>query len=162
VDLTWQNVFQTENKSDVEAFCRSAGIEAEWLDKNRLRTRQVCQAVAKHPRTGDMVWFNQAHLFHISSLKPEIRESLLSVFGERDLPRNAYYGDGTAIEDSVLDEIREAYRAEQVIFPWSQGDLLMLDNMLTAHGRSPFVCRTSKSTGRYGRTILSRDRMTAR
>ncbi|MBA3712217.1 MAG: amino acid adenylation domain-containing protein [Pyrinomonadaceae bacterium] len=139
LDLSWQNVFQTENKSDVEEFCRKAGIEFEWTSNNRLRTRQLCQAVATHPKVGEMVWFNQAHLFHISSLEADIRESLLSSFRAEDLPRNAYYGDGSQIEDDVLDEIRDVYRQEQVVFPWQEGDILMLDNMLMAHGRAPFV-----------------------
>ncbi len=118
IDLKWENVFQTTEKSEVEKYCRNAGIEFEWKEGNRLRTRQVCQAIATHPKTGDKVWFNQAHLFHISSLESEVRQSLLSTFKEEDLPRNAYYGDGSAIETSVLDEIRALYQQESVIFPW--------------------------------------------
>lgn len=139
LDLTWQQAFQTERRSEVEIYCRSAGIEFEWIEKDRLRTHQTCQAAAKHPETGEMVWFNQAHLFHVSNLKPEIRESLLSLFKEESLPRNAYYGDGAPIETAVLDEIREIYEKEAVIFPWREGDILMLDNMLAAHGRMPYV-----------------------
>jgi alpha-ketoglutarate-dependent taurine dioxygenase len=85
-----------------------------------------------------MVWFNQAHLFHISNLEPAVAESLLSIIKEEELPRNAYYGDGSPIETSVLDSIRDAYSRATVSFPWQQGDILMLDNMLTAHGRTPF------------------------
>ncbi|MEH2067462.1 MAG: TauD/TfdA family dioxygenase [Nostoc sp.] len=138
LDLSWQNVFQTTNKLEVENYCRQSGIEFEW-SSNHLRTRQVCQAVAKHPSTKEMVWFNQAHLFHVSSFKPEIREALLSFYKEDELPRNAYYGDGSPIESSVLDEIREIYQQETVTFSWQEGDILLLDNMLAAHGRMPFV-----------------------
>jgi alpha-ketoglutarate-dependent taurine dioxygenase len=138
LDLPWQSVFQTESKAEVENYCRRAGIHFEWKDGNRLRTRQVCQAVAHHPKTGEAVWFNQAHLFHVSSLQRAARELLLSTFNEEDLPRNAYYGDGSPIESSVLDEIRQAYEKEAVIFPWRDGDILVLDNMLVAHGRAPF------------------------
>jgi len=139
LDLQWENVFQTTDKLEVEAYCRQSGIDFEWKDGNRLSTRQVCQAVATHPKTGDDVWFNQAHLFHVSSLKPEVRESLLSMFREEDLPRNVFYGDGSKIETSILEEINEIYQQETVTFSWQEGDILMLDNMLVAHGRKPFI-----------------------
>ena len=137
LDLSWQNVFQTEDREEVEAYCRSAGIEFEWKSQNELRTTQVCQAIATHPETGEQVWFNQAHLFHVSSLEAEICESLLSS-SDGEPPRNVYYGDGSQIEDAALDEIRAAYDREAVIFPWQQRDVLLLDNMLAAHGRRPY------------------------
>ncbi|HSS51033.1 MAG TPA: TauD/TfdA family dioxygenase [Thermoanaerobaculia bacterium] len=141
LDLPWQDVFQTADRAEVEAFCRRSGIELEWKGRDELRTRQVCQAVARHPETGEDLWFNQAHLFHISSLDPAAREFLLEEFGEEGLPRNTYYGDQSPIEESYLEEIREVYRRNQVIFPWHEGDVLMLDNMLIAHGRQPFTGR---------------------
>jgi alpha-ketoglutarate-dependent taurine dioxygenase len=138
-DLSWQTVFQTESRTGVEDFCRASGIEFEWLPEGRLRTRQSCQATARHPVTGEMVWFNQAHLFHISRLPIEVREAMFSVFAEDDLPRNVCYGDGSAISSADLDLISDAYEHEKVIFPWREGDVLLLDNMLTAHGRNPFT-----------------------
>jgi alpha-ketoglutarate-dependent taurine dioxygenase len=139
IDLPWQSVFQTSDKSEVETFCRRSGLEFEWKDGDRLRTRQVCQAVAQHPETGEMVWFNQAHLFHISSQAPAVREYLLAAFQEVDLPRNAYYGDGTPIEASYLAEIRDVYSEATITFTWQEADILLLDNMLTAHGREAFL-----------------------
>ncbi|MEG4958750.1 TauD/TfdA family dioxygenase, partial [Microcoleus sp. K4-C2] len=76
VDLPWQNVFNTDSKIQVEEYCKKAGIELEWKSGDRLRTRQICQAVAGHPKTQEMVWFNQAHLFHISNLEPAVRKEL--------------------------------------------------------------------------------------
>jgi alpha-ketoglutarate-dependent taurine dioxygenase len=92
-----------------------------------------------HPETGAVVWFNQAHAFHVSSLEPSVRESLLAERREEDLPRNAYYGDGSRIEDSVIEEIREAYNTSAVTFDWQPGDVLAVENMLVAHGRAPFA-----------------------
>jgi len=138
IDLPWQTVFQTSDKAEVAMYCLNAGIELEWRDGDRLRTRQVCQAVAAHPVSGEMVWFNQVHLFHVTSLDSKVRESVFSTFAEEDLPRNAYYGDGSHIEPSILDEIRRIYQEEAIVFPWHDGDLLLLDNMLSAHGRHPY------------------------
>ena len=139
LDLPWQNVFQTTDKSEVEKYCHNHTIEFEWCGQDCLRTRQICQAVAKHPKTGEMVWFNQAHLFHVSNLNPSVREGLLAGFKEEELPRNAYYGDGSPMETSLLDEIREVYQQEAIAFTWQAGDALLIDNMLACHGRNPFV-----------------------
>jgi alpha-ketoglutarate-dependent taurine dioxygenase len=137
IDLSWQEVFQTTDKLVVEDYCRKSAIKFAWKGNN-LKTWQVRHAVAKHPHTEEMVWFNQAHLFHISNLELEVRESMLKAFPQ-DLPRNAYYGDGSTIETSILDEIREVYQQGTVSFSWQEGDILLLDNMLVAHGRNPFV-----------------------
>lgn len=138
LDVPWEQVFGTTDPRQVEALCRARGLTCEWKDDGELRTSQICQVVARHPRTGDSVWFNQAHLFHVSNLPAEVRTALLEVVDPEDLPRNVYYADGAPIEDGLLDEIRSVLAAEQVEFPWLSGDLLMLDNMLTAHARAPF------------------------
>ncbi|WP_420130159.1 TauD/TfdA family dioxygenase [Longimicrobium sp.] len=138
LDLPWQNVFQVDTREEVDEFCRESGIEAEWIDEDHLRTRQVCQGVATHPVTGEKVWMNQAHLFHVSSQDPEVVEMLMED-GEENLPRNTYYGDGSPIDPEAFDAIRDAYAAEALVFPWEKGDVLLLDNMLMAHSRSPFT-----------------------
>jgi len=137
--LPWQAVFQTTEKAVVEVFCRTNNIEFEWKAGDRLRTRQIRSTIAKHPLTGELVWFNHAAFFHVSTLEPTIRSALLAEFGEENLPHNTYYGDGSPIEPAVLDEIRQSYIQETTIFPWLTGDILILDNMLTAHGRMPFI-----------------------
>ena len=137
--LPWQTVFQTTEKAVVEAFCRTNNIEFEWKAGDRLRTRQIRSTIAKHPGTGELVWFNHAAFFHVSTLEPTIRSALLADLGEENLPHNTYYGDGSPIEAVVLDEIRQSYIQETTIFPWITGDVLILDNMLTAHGRMPFI-----------------------
>jgi amino acid adenylation domain-containing protein/non-ribosomal peptide synthase protein (TIGR01720 family) len=139
LDLSWQTVFQTTDRAQVEEYCCKASIEIEWKGNDSVRTRQVCQSVAAHPKTGEKVWFNQAHLFHVSCLRAEVSDFLRSVFKEEELPRNAYYGDGEPIDAQAIDEINEAYRRSSVVFPWQRGDILMLDNMLAAHGRMPYT-----------------------
>lgn len=139
LDVDWRQVFGTESKAEVEAYCAAHAIACEWKDGDELRTRQVCQGTAVHPVTGDMVWFNQAHLFHVSSLAPEVRESLLDIVGDPlELPRNAFYGDGAPIEDETLATVRRVLDRHKIVFPWQTGDVVMLDNMLTAHAREPF------------------------
>jgi alpha-ketoglutarate-dependent taurine dioxygenase len=136
--LPWQEVFQTGDPAAVEEHCREAGIEIEWRSGGRLRTRAVRPAAVRHPGTGEDVWFNQAHLHHVSALPEAARRSLLEVVSPDELPFNTFYGDETEIEAEALAEVRRAYAEASVQFPWQQGDVLMLDNVLVAHGRAPY------------------------
>jgi alpha-ketoglutarate-dependent taurine dioxygenase len=138
MSLSWQRSFHTTDKSELEAYCREACIEVEWKPGDGLRTRQVRPAIIRHPQTLEPVWFNHVAFWHVSSLDKQVREAMLANFGENDLPYNTYYGDGATIEDSIVEEIRAAYEMERVEFGWQRGDILMLDNVLVAHGRNPF------------------------
>ena len=138
LDVSWQEFFKTTDRAAVENYCREACMDFQW-QKDGLRIRQVCAAVANHPKTGEPVFFNQLQLHHVSRLEPEVRSSLLSLFGDENLPRNVYYGDGSPIADSVIEEICRVYWNIAVSFPWHSGDILLLDNMLMAHARNPYV-----------------------
>jgi len=137
-DVPWQKVFNTESRADVETYCRRVGIQWQWKPNGELRTSQLCQSIETHPVTGETVWFNQAHLFHASNLQAEVRESLEEILGADNLPRNTYFADGGAIPDSMLNDVRAVLDEQTVTFRWQAGDVLMLDNMLVAHARSPF------------------------
>ncbi len=136
--LTWQDSFHTDDPAVVEKYCREQAITWEWKDGDRLRTWQTRPAVLDHPQTGDRAWFNHIAFWHDSSLAPHVREVLRGEFEPEDMPYQTFYGDGTAIEDEVAAELREAYLAERVVFDWYQGDLLMMDNLIAAHGRMPY------------------------
>lgn len=140
IDLSWQEVFQTESKEEVNRFCNSHDIKAIWNNQGpELTTKQVCQSTYVHPVTKEFVWFNQAHLFHVSALQDKDRLSLIQELGEKNLPRSAFYGDGEPIEMSVLEYIRNIYEKEKIRFKWQKSDILILDNVLTAHGREVYT-----------------------
>lgn len=139
IDLNWQEVFQTEEKENVEKYCKENNMEFEWkAGSPELTTKQICQATLIHPESGEPVWFNQAHLFHISSLDKDSRLSLIKELGEENIPRNASYGNGEPFEAEALDHIRVAYAQEKMKFKWHKGDIMILDNILMAHGREPY------------------------
>jgi alpha-ketoglutarate-dependent taurine dioxygenase len=138
VDLPWQTVFQVSDRRALAEFCARVDLSHEWLDEDTLRTAQVCQGTARHPITGDRLWFNQAQLFHSSSLGAESEAALAQLFGRDRLPRQAYFGDGGEIADRDLQAVRRAFEDEAVAFAWQSGDVLLLDNMRVAHGRRPF------------------------
>jgi alpha-ketoglutarate-dependent taurine dioxygenase len=137
--LPWQEVFQTDRRAEVEAYCEANDIHFEWQDGDRLRTRQVRPAVRHHPVTREPVWFNHGAFFHHTSLAPAVRAALVAEYGIEGLPYNTCYGDGTPIEPEVAAHLRAAYAAERVVFPWRNGDVMLLDNMSVAHAREPYT-----------------------
>jgi alpha-ketoglutarate-dependent taurine dioxygenase len=138
--LSWQSTFQTTDRSVVEQHCRDLSIDLEWKTDGGLRLRHTFDAVVTHRRTGEQAWFNQAPQFHPSDYPTEIYESLLSLYKgrETELPENACFGDNSPIDMSVLRHIRETMYKQAAVFPWREGDVMMLDNVLTCHGRMPF------------------------
>jgi alpha-ketoglutarate-dependent taurine dioxygenase len=148
--LPWTEAFQTEDRAVVEQYCAEHGIRARWRPDGGLRTEQDRPALARHPATGEEVWFNHAAFFHVTSLPPDIARGLIEQFAPEDLPTNTCYGDGTPIEDDTLALIRAAYDAEKRAAPWRQGDLLLVDNLLVAHGREPFTGRRSIAVSMAG------------
>jgi alpha-ketoglutarate-dependent taurine dioxygenase len=145
--LPWQETFQTRSKADVEHYCSQHEITCTWFDDDRLRTTQVRPVIARHPRTGELIWFNHATFFHISTLNPTMRDFFLSEFDEEGLPNNTYYGDGSRIEPEVMDHLRHAYLREKIVFPWRQFDVLMVDNMLASHAREAYSGQRRIVTG---------------
>ena len=139
LDLPWSEVFQTENRAEVEDYCTENDITFQWIGDNQLRTTQINPAVAQHPVSGEKLWFNQAHLFHVSNLKEDIRTTLLQTFEEENLPRNCYFGDGSKIDEADLKTIRELYENSTMRFDWQKSDLMLLDNMLFTHGREAYT-----------------------
>jgi len=145
--LQWQDVFQTSDRNEMESYCRLVGIDFEWVDDQHLRTRQVRPAMALHPQTGEPIWFNHATVLHVSTVRPGLQGMLRKMCSEENLPNNTYYGDGTPIEPEAMDILRAAYHAETMTFPWQERDILLVDNLLTAHGREPFTGKRNVVVG---------------
>jgi alpha-ketoglutarate-dependent taurine dioxygenase len=138
VDVRWQDFYRTDSRAEVEARCRADRVAWTWKPDGGLRTQTRAQAVIRHPATGEPSFCNQIMLHHPSCLDTKTRQALLAVLELGDLPRNVCFGDGTAISDDVVAELLRLTVRTAVRFTWRRGDVLMLDNLSTAHARSPF------------------------
>jgi alpha-ketoglutarate-dependent taurine dioxygenase len=131
---SWQEAFETDCPIVVENHCRRIGAEIEWKSCGGLRVKQVRPATLTHPVTGEEVWFNQADGFHPSNLD----EETLKNTSEDELRLNCRFGDGSLIESEILRHVRAVLESEMIPHKWQEGDILVLDNILSAHGRMPF------------------------
>jgi alpha-ketoglutarate-dependent taurine dioxygenase len=139
IGLSWRRAFGCEKPDEAEKYCDEHAISFCWLPDGSLRTTQVRPVIRRHPGTGEEVWFNHLTFFNVGTLRADLRETLSAELGMEEMPNNTYYGDGEPIEQRTLQVLQEAYRSELVAIPWRRGDVLMIDNMLAAHGREPFI-----------------------
>lgn len=134
----WQAQFETKDKAVAESLLREKGYEFEWRDDGGLTTRVRCDGVKSHPLTGERLWIGQADHWHPSGLEPATRAQMAARMPESSFPFNAFFGDGSPLDENDLALIREAIRAETTSFPWEKGDVLVCDNLLVSHGREPY------------------------
>lgn len=134
--ITWQKAFGTDSRAELDSYCHENHMTARWRD-DTLTIRYRRWAALRHPRTNDLVWFNHGTFFNPHTLEPTLKKAVLAS-GDDRLPYNTYYGDGSPIEEHTIKTLDAAYAAETVSFDWQVGDVLMLDNMRIAHGRTAY------------------------
>lgn len=132
--LSWEEVFQTNDKDKVKLECEKTGTNFIWKGDDDLELTWTKKAIWEHPRSKDAVWFNHSFFFNKYTLEKDYG----AIENENQLPNDTYFGDGTEISRDEIAEIREAYKKATVEFKWEKGDVLFLDNMLTSHGRNPY------------------------
>jgi alpha-ketoglutarate-dependent taurine dioxygenase len=130
--------FGTDDRAAVESYCRANAIEFEWQPDGGLHTRQRRSAVVRHPVSGRRCWFNQIAFLSEWTMAPEVREYLVEVYGADGLPFNTRFGGGDPVGEDVVELLNEVYDAHTVREPWAAGDLLLVDNVRTAHSREAF------------------------
>jgi len=138
IGASFAEAFGIDDRSAIERYCRANAIEFEWRPDGGLHTSQRRSAVVRHPVTGRRCWFNQIAFLNEWTMDPEVREYVLDVYGEDGLPFNTRFGNGDPIGPDVVQVINEVYEANIVREPWQAGDLMLVDNVRTAHGRDPF------------------------
>jgi alpha-ketoglutarate-dependent taurine dioxygenase len=132
------DAFGTDDRAAVESYCRANAIEFEWQPDGGLRTRQRRRAVVHHPLTGQRCWFNQIAFLNERTIEPEVREYLVDVLGADGLPFTTRFGEGDPIGEDVVELLNQVYEDHTGREPWQAGDLMLVDNVRTAHSREPF------------------------
>ncbi len=137
---TWQQAFYTDDPAEAEAACERMGLTWRWLDDGSLSAEFAAPGFMTHPLTGETVWFNHVHS------QTFVEETV----GERWPIYEAWYADGKPMGYDVrfgdsgqipLDERRALFGLIDSVttgFRWAAGDLLLIDNIMTFHGRATY------------------------
>jgi alpha-ketoglutarate-dependent taurine dioxygenase len=143
---TLADTFATTDRAAIEALCKQDAMQFEWKRADWLQTRQIRPAFRVHPRTGDRIFVATPHLWHREAWVRQLAKFGAAYSAEAaravdptTLWMHALYGDGTPIEDSVIDELYAFFEASKHSFAWETHDIMILDNILVSHGRNAFA-----------------------
>ena len=135
IGKTWQSTYCTESRAEVERIVAQQKSVCRWGADGSLRVSTLCDAFASIPGIDGNFWFNQAEQWHPSSLHPEIRAMLEQCNMHS---HDCEFEDGEPFKDEMLDRIRGVLNSSKLLFNWQKNDVLVIDNMLTMHGREQF------------------------
>ncbi|CAM5400030.1 TauD/TfdA family dioxygenase [Streptomyces hirsutus] len=139
IGASLEESFGTGDRAEIERYCRAGAIDFTWQPDGSLRTTQRRPAVVRHPLTGKDCWFNQIAFLNEWTLDPEVREYLVDAYGDDGMPFNTRFGDGSPIGEDIVQLLNATYEEHTRREPWQAGDLLLIDNIRTAHSREPFT-----------------------
>ena len=124
---SWQSTFSVDTRGEAEAAMATLGYRFEWLEDGCLKATTPKLQAVRDLGDGRKSFFNQ----------------LIAAFkgwkDTRNDPAKAItFGDGSPIDPSDIN--RAAELAEEITFdvPWQTGDVALVDNYVTMHGRRTF------------------------
>lgn len=124
---SWQSTLRAASREEAEARLRDLGYSWEWLPDGLRVTTPVLPAVRKLP-DGRATFFNQ--LIAAASGWKDSRN---------DPSKAITFGDGTPLDRAAVLAAAELGDALSFDIPWQRGDVALVDNFVTMHGRRTFT-----------------------
>jgi alpha-ketoglutarate-dependent taurine dioxygenase len=149
VQKSWPEVFGVDEPAAVERIVAAKGWRAQWRADDTLQLWQdILPAIKAHPTTGALLWCNQAHFFAPACMLAWAREDgrmaehdaiAQARTANPDMLDDVFFGNGEPVPDEDALHVYRVLRALERPIRLQRGDLLMLDNLILAHGRTPFT-----------------------
>ncbi|HVX10473.1 MAG TPA: TauD/TfdA family dioxygenase [Pirellulales bacterium] len=124
---SWQSTLRSETQDQAEARLRALGYQWEWQDDGCLRATTPVLAAVRTLADGRKTFFNQL-----------IAASRGWKDSRNDPARSITFGDGTPLDGGAA--LVAAEMADDMSFDlaWQRGDVVLVDNYVTMHGRRTF------------------------
>ena len=147
IHRTWPETFLTTDRDEVARIAADHAVECTWVG-NDLQTEVVVDPIIQHPETGETSLNIQ--LYHETNMLLDIenlasRQSWMTNYTTRLKARLGFrfgwfpievrFGDGEPIPPQDVRAIRQATWDTAVLFHWRKSDVLLLENLITGHGR---------------------------
>lgn len=138
---SWQYWFDSDDREVISAQLDERDTQYSWNEDGSLTFWNSTPAVIVHPKTGDKLYFNQlnSQIQNAGNLGEERYKLLLDSYGDHTpWPFSVRFGNGDPVTDEDYQILRQTLEARKIAFTWQPGDVMLLDNKLTAHGRHPY------------------------
>ncbi|MFT6006454.1 MAG: alpha-ketoglutarate-dependent taurine dioxygenase [Pseudoalteromonas tetraodonis] len=124
---SWKSTLSVETKLQAEKKLQDLGYTWEWLSDGGLRAITPILPAVRTLDNGTQVFYNQ------------LIAAYLGWQGVRENPSSAItFGDGSDIQISALDLVVKLAKDFTYDLAWQDGDVVLIDNKLTMHGRRPY------------------------
>jgi hypothetical protein len=138
---SWQEAFYTQDPAKAESDIAEMGLESRWEDDGSLTASFRAAGFIDHHVSGVRHWFNQlVTQTHTARSVGDRWQIYIDHYGnDRPRPYQVHFGDGGAIPLEDVDPLMPILMADTAAIPYQKGDILMVDNILTFHGRNPYT-----------------------
>ncbi len=146
-EKSWQEALGTGNHQEATLIAQEHGWELTWKDDDSLVIlHEPARFFRPHLIHGEL-WCNQAMLIHpVISHRCAIRNGRLADVEKLDKVRaeapdiidQMFLENGNSIPDTDVESYYDLLLEMETHFALKQGEVIILDNMLVAHGRGAF------------------------
>lgn len=123
---SWRSTLSVVNRAAAEARLQELGYSWEWTDAGGLLATTPALPAVKQLDDGSEAFFNQVIAAH-RGWKRELNSKAVLRFG-----------DDSEIPRQWLDELEAQAKQHTVPLDWHDGDVALVDNYRTMHGRYPY------------------------
>lgn len=133
VRSNWSTSLLSDPESEVSAVAAAIGARLEWQEEEKAKAVVGPQPGIRVFKGERKVWFNSIVGMHENS--PTIYGR-----GSAGAWTSVMFEDGSEVPAEVVEACASFQQEICVAFRWRQGDVLILDNLATMHGRRPCNC----------------------
>ncbi|KPX55510.1 TauD/TfdA family dioxygenase [Pseudomonas amygdali] len=138
IGYSWQQAFGVRDEEQLASVLQERGYQ--WYHEgDQLVVQRTSSWSTTHPQTNQSVWFNHGVFFNAMSLPQATRSAFAHLLGQDIYPFQTLYGDGCAIETATYSLLKGAYEQALYRVLLQPGDVLLIDNLVTAHGRDAYT-----------------------
>lgn len=135
----WDTAFESNDRAHVELLCKERGLEPIWNEDGSLTVVNRTSAVVAHPVTGQKLYRSNLHSYTASSHSEGLDTELVRRVREsQQRPSGTFLGDGQPLAADEIAHFNAFLDHRTRAWPWKNGDVMILDNLQTWHGRNPY------------------------